>query len=96
MDLNQISCEFCKRELPASSLLLHIGKSPKCRAHYGKRYDDLKKEKNKERKKLWRKSNGKKELERQRQLYKENSCKKEKKSMERDAREVGKGSREQF
>ena len=79
MDLEQIPCESCKKALPKKSLILHIGKSKDCKIYYGKRYDDLKKEKNKERVKLWRKTNGKKELERQRELYKENIGKKEEK-----------------
>ena len=32
----KISCEFCKKELHASSLLLHIGKNLNFKAHYGK------------------------------------------------------------
>lgn len=79
MDLEQTLCESCKKSLPKKSLILHIGKSKDCKTYYGKRYDDLKKEKNKERVKLWRKTNGKKELERQRELYKEDSSKREKK-----------------
>jgi hypothetical protein len=83
MDSKNISCEFCKKEVPKSSLLLHIGKSYNCKAHYGKRFENLKKKKNKERKKLWRKSHGKEELEKQRDLYKDNPCKKEKKKRAR-------------
>ena len=87
MDLKQISCEFCKKNLYEKSLLLHISKSKNCKAYYGKRYDDLKKEKNKEKKQLWRKVNGKNELKRQRELYKENPCKSEKKRKARKEKE---------
>ena len=70
-------CEFCKKELDESSLLLHIGKTEKCRKYYGQRYDDLKKEKNRKRKEKWRKNNGQTDLERQRELYNKKSGKRE-------------------
>ena len=62
MDPKQTSCEFCNKELPESSLLIHIGTTKNCKNYYGKRFEEMKKEKNKERIKAWRKSNGKKEL----------------------------------
>ena len=77
MDSKQVSCDHCKKELHESLLLLHIGKNETCKAHYGQRYDALKKKKNRERMQLWRKANGKKELERQRELYKDRKRKKE-------------------
>ena len=73
MDPKLTSCESCNKELLESSLLKHIGTRKDCKAYYGRRYDDMKKEKINERKRTWRKVKGKKELERQRQLYKENS-----------------------
>ena len=77
MDSKQVLCDHCKKKLHESLLLLHIGKSKTCKAHYGKRYEDLKKKKDRERKQLWRKANGKKELERQRKLYQDKKRKEE-------------------
>ena len=67
MNSKQISCESCEKELNESSLVLHIGKKASSKEYYGKRFDELKK--NRERKKIWRKTNGKKELQRQREIY---------------------------
>ena len=73
-----ISCEFCKKEVKQTSLLLHIGRTVNCRAYYGERFDEKKKEKNKTRKRKWRNVNGKRELQKEKELYKDDSSKREK------------------
>ena len=45
MDPKLTSCESCNKELLESSLLKHIGTRKDCKAYYGTRYDDMKKEK---------------------------------------------------
>ena len=38
-----IACEFCKKSFDNKSILRHIGKSEGCKAHYGPRFQEMKK-----------------------------------------------------
>ena len=79
-DFEQVECEFCKKIFSKSSILVHIGKNESCKSHYGNRFYDLKRKKNNEKKQRSRKKLGKEnELKRQRELYAQDSKKKEKK-----------------
>lgn len=37
-----IACEFCKKSFDNKSILRHIGKSVDCKAHYGPRFQEMK------------------------------------------------------
>ena len=79
-DFEQVKCEFCKKLFSKSSILVHIGKNESCKSHYGNRFNELKRKKNKEKMQRSRKKHGtEKELKRQRELYAQDSKKKEKK-----------------
>ena len=73
MDLKLVPCDFCGKEVSKSSLLLHIGKSEDCKVFYGKKYDELKKEKNRKRMKLWREKNGKKRVRKAKRIVQRQS-----------------------
>ena len=79
-----VSCDYCSKDLPESSILKHIGNTQACKVHYGPRFDKMKRKKDSNRVKKWRKEKEKekeKELERQRELYAQNPGKKEKKKL---------------
>ena len=40
-----VSCDYCSKELPESSILKHIGNSQACKVHYGPRFDRMKRKK---------------------------------------------------
>jgi hypothetical protein len=40
-----ISCEFCKKAYEASTILMHISKSPACKSYYGPRFVEMMKNK---------------------------------------------------
>ena len=66
------TCENCKKEFPAKSLLIHIAKRKDCKAYYGIRYNVMKEENQKEWKTRSRSKIGKDEVNRQqRQDYHE-------------------------
>ena len=76
----EVECEFCKKSFSKPSILVHIGRNESCKSHYGNRFDELKRKKNNEKKQRSRKKLGtEKEYKRQRELYAQNSRKKEKK-----------------
>ena len=72
-----VSCDYCSKELPESSILKHIGNSQACKVHYGPRFDRMKRKKDIIRIKKWRKEKGKE----QRELYAQDPEKKEKKKV---------------
>ena len=77
-----VSCDYCSKELPESSILKHIGNSQACKVHYGPRFDRMKRKKNINKIKKWRKEKGKeKELKEQRELYAQDPEKKKKKQL---------------
>ena len=78
-----IDCEFCKKSFVESTILRHIGQSNDCKAHYGKRFIEMKKEKAREkvyrsRQKMTMKEK-KRSLKRKRISYAQNEELKEKK-----------------
>ena len=74
-----VSCDYCSKELPESSILKHIGNSQACKVHYGPRFDRMKRKKNINKIKKWRKEKGKeKELKEQRESYAKDPEKKKK------------------
>jgi hypothetical protein len=77
-----VSCDYCSKELPKSSILKHIGNSQACKVYYGPRFDRMKRKKDIISIKKWRKEKGKeKELKEQRELYAQDPEKKEKKKV---------------
>ena len=77
-----VSCDYCSKELPESSILKHIGNSQACKVHYGPRFDRMKRKKNINKIKKWRKEKGKeKELKEQRESYAKDPEKKKKKKL---------------
>ena len=79
-NFEHVECEFCKKKISKSSILVHIGKNESCKSHYGNRFYELKRKKNNEKMQRSRKKHGtEKELKRQRELYAQDSKKKEKK-----------------
>lgn len=53
-DQNKVSCDYCEKNYTKQSLLKHIGKNEDCKTHYGARFDELKRERDRERKKVER------------------------------------------
>ena len=76
------SCENCEEIYPTSSLLKHIGKNKECKAFYGPRFHEMKKQQATDRKARWRQNMSKKDkkklLKNQRQQYAKDTEKKEK------------------
>ena len=84
-----VSCDYCSKELPESSILKHIGNSQACKVHYGPRFDKMKRKKNINKIKKWRKEKGKeKELKEQRELYAQDPEKKKKKKLYYQAKQA--------
>ena len=76
----KVLCEFCKSSFFETTILRHLSKNQACKNHYGSRFEELKKKKDRERKQQSRLKLGKKEeLERQREIYAQNSSIREKK-----------------
>ena len=84
-----VSCDYCSKELPESSILKHIGNSQACKVHYGPRFDRMKRKKNINKIKKWRKEKGKeKELKEQRESYAKDPEKKKKKKLYYQAKQA--------
>ena len=70
MEVKTVLCEFCEKEYTEKTIIMHISKSNQCKLHYGSRFLEMKRTKNKEKVQNWRQVHGKeKELSRQRELY---------------------------
>ena len=66
----QVSCEYCKKKLSETTILRHIGQSEACKNHYGPRFDEQKRNKNRERVEKYRQQKGtRKELDQQKKAY---------------------------
>ena len=50
------SCEYCKKSFEPGSFLKHVGKSKDCKFFYGTRFDDMKRDHRRQRKRLQRKA----------------------------------------
>jgi hypothetical protein len=50
-DVDKVSCEFCKEKCMTSKLLRHIGMKKSCKEHYRSKFEEMKKEKKKEKNK---------------------------------------------
>ena len=67
-----VSCENCGKEFIETSLANHISHRPDCKTFYGPRLEEMKKKRNQERVRKFRKKNGlQRELEGQRRAYDE-------------------------
>ena len=51
----EMICEFCKKLFPQKILLRHIAKKKDCKAYYGQRFTDMKKQNATQRKSKYRK-----------------------------------------
>ena len=79
------TCEHCKKSFLPSSLLIHIAKSTVCKTFYGPKFQVMKKTQQRERKRKYRENMSleerKKNLEKGRKSYSENSDLKKKKKL---------------
>ena len=50
----KLSCDYCEKKYTTQSLLKHIGRNEDCKTYYGSRFDELKRERDRKRKKTER------------------------------------------
>ena len=67
------TCEYCNKKVSDTTILRHISQSKDCKSYYGPRFDQQKRDDNKERVRKFRKQHGtKKELDQQKKAYASN------------------------
>ena len=80
LDNTDVACENCQKTFPPKSIFCHIGHNKKCKAFYGVRFDEMKKQQSREKTQRKRKRNGiEKELKSQGASYATNPLKRRKK-----------------
>ena len=88
----EVSCELCKKELKQSTILKHIVQNKACKFHYGpQRFQKMKKEKEKLRKKHYRQSlssNTKKKIINSQREYDQKTERKQKRKEIREAKKA--------
>ena len=68
---DEVSCENCNKKFVQSTILKHIGHNANCKSHYGPRFEDMKRKKNRHKKRKSRQKLGTKhEMKKQRGSYK--------------------------
>ena len=55
---DEVSCEYCNEKLLQCTILKHIGHKEACKSHYGPRFEEMKRKKNKDRKRKSRQKLG--------------------------------------